>query len=373
MTAPTKPDRNVRYREWRGKWSRRLLDALAALTPRRRRVSPRRRIGVLLTWGIGDTVMILPFLQALRQAYPEAEIVGLGHPWLPDLVAGEGLFDSIETLVPPWTRHSGKYRLWSSEWRHFARRVRALRRAPFDLLASVRPDPRDALLARILACREFAGIADCGGRAWTSVDLGAGPGEVYRLYGGELSARAARILCGIDISPMPRFRPRDAHRPPAERPLLGISFGASHPIKRWHEAGIAAALAGMATAPACALVIGHDHSPTVQFPAGWRREDWRGSLTELKALLPQIDVLFCSDSGVMHMAAASGCRVVALFTTGMLSRFAPPDQRVYAVEPMPCRPCGDTCIHPTLLCVERIETAMISAMLDDALNDVTAV
>jgi heptosyltransferase-2 len=183
-----------------------------------------------------------------------------------------------------------------------------------------------------------------------------------------LAARAARILCKVEISPIPRFRPRDAHRPSAERPLLGISFGASHPIKRWHEAGIAAALAGMEKAPASALIIGHDHSPTVDLPIGWRREDWRGSLTELKSLLPQIDVLFCSDSGVMHMAAASGCRVVALFTTGMLSRFAPPDQRIYAVEPMACRPCGDSCIHTTLRCVEGIESLVISAMLDEAIS-----
>jgi ADP-heptose:LPS heptosyltransferase len=368
MTGPTAPDRNVRYRAWRAKWSRRLLNLLAALTPIGRRASPRRRIGVLLTWGIGDAVMMLPFLQALRQTYPDAEIVGLGHPWLPDLFAEEGLFDCCQTLVPPWTRHSGKYRLWSAEWRRFAARVLAFRRAPFDLLASLRPDPRDAILARALACREFAGIADCGGRGWISVDLGAGEGDVNCLYGGALAARAARILCKVEISPIPRFRPRDAHRPPAERPLLGISFGASHPIKRWHEAGIAAALAGMEKAPASALIIGHDHSPTVDLPIGWRREDWRGSLTELKSLLPQIDVLFCSDSGVMHMAAASGCRVVALFTTGMLSRFAPPDQRVYAVEPMACRPCGDSCIHTTLRCVEGIESLVISAMLDEAIS-----
>ena len=368
MTKPIAPDRNVRYREWRGKWSRRLLDALAAVTPRHHQVSSRRRIGVLLSWGIGDAVMILPFLQALRQAYPDAEIIGLGPGWLPDLFVDEGLFESLETFVPPWTRHSGKYRLWAPEWRHFAGQVLAYRRKPFDLLVSLRPDPRDTLLARILACREFAGIAACGGRAWTSVDLGAGPGDVHLLYGGELSARAAKILCGIDISPLPRFRPRDAHRPPAERPLLGISFGASHPIKRWNEAGIAAALAGVTKKPACALIIGHDHSPIIHLPDGWRREDWRGSLTELKSLLPQIDVLFCSDSGVMHMAAASGCQVVALFTTGLLSRFAPPDHRIYAVEPMPCRPCGDACIHPTLLCVERIESMALSAMLDDALG-----
>ncbi len=368
MVEQSPPERNVRYREWRGRWSRLMLDALAALTPRRSRISPRRRIGVLLSWGIGDTVMTLPFLQALRQAYPDAEITGLGHGWLPDLFGDEGLFDHFETLVPPWTRHSGKYRLWSGEWRRFAARVMTFRRTPFDLLASVRPDPRDAILARALDCREFAGIADCGGRAWTNIDLGAGEGDVYRVYGAELSARAARILCGIEISPLPRFRPRGSPRPPDERPVLGISFGASHPIKRWHEAGIAAALAGMRKSPALALVIGHDHSPAVTLPEGWRREDWRGSLTDLKSLLPGIDVLFCSDSGVMHMAAASGCKVVALFTTGMLSRFAPPDQRIYAVEPMPCRPCGDKCIHPTLLCVEGIERAVISAMLDDALS-----
>jgi len=348
------------------------LDLIARLTPRKPGPSPRRRIGVFLYWGIGDAVLSLPLLQALRAAYPDAHITALGKPWLVELFGDEGLFDAYLDIVPPWTRHRGKYRLWDADWRRFLLQALRTRRDPFDLLISVRPDPREVVTARLLGGWEYAGLAAMGGAAWISVDLGAGIADPGQAYDGSVAAAAALVLTGTDVSPMPRFRPRLSRRPPAERPLLGISFGASHPIKRWHEAGIAATLSGMMKTPGVALVIGHDHSPAIHLPEGWRREDWRGSLTELKSLLAEIDVLFCSDSGVMHVAAASGCRVVALFTTGMLSRFAPPDQRIYAVEPMPCRPCGDNCIHPTLLCVDRIDSRVISAMLDDALTAISA-
>jgi ADP-heptose:LPS heptosyltransferase len=245
--------------------------------------------------------------------------------------------------------------------------VRHLRRQPFDLLISQRPDPREVMMARLLGSREYAGLAAMGGTGWISVDLGAELANPGLDYDGAVSAAAAKALLGVEVSPQPRFR-RLARRAATRQPVLAVSFGASHPIKRWNKEGIADALARVTQKPTTTLVIGHDHSPTVRLPEGWERQDWQGSLPELKALLAGIDVLFCSDSGVMHIAAAAGCQVVALFTTGSLSRFGPMGHRLYAVEPMPCRPCGDYCIHPTLRCVEGIEAATVAMLVDDALK-----
>src|SRR5690242_11677149 len=97
-------------RSARDRWARVAFDAAAALSARQPQMSPRATIGVLLLWGIGDAVLTTPFLRALRQAYPRARIAALGKPWLRELFAGEALFDDFVTFVPPWTRHSGKYR-----------------------------------------------------------------------------------------------------------------------------------------------------------------------------------------------------------------------------------------------------------------------
>ncbi len=60
-----------------------------------------RRIAVLRSNGIGDFVVAVPALQALRAAYPEAEITYLGARWHPELLRGRpGPWDRV-LVVPP--------------------------------------------------------------------------------------------------------------------------------------------------------------------------------------------------------------------------------------------------------------------------------
>lgn len=359
-------------RRWLGPIARNLLTIGGSLFPRRASISPRRKVGVFLYWGIGDAVLTLPLLQALRAALPDAELVAFGKEWAAELLQDEAIFDRVERFVPPWTRHLGKYRLWSAEWRHFFGATMRVRREAFDLLISLRPDPRDLVLARWLGSREFAGIAGEGGKAWVTIDIGASFAEPTRIYGGRVAAEAASLLFGRTISPKPKFK----HPPSGSigldgmaRPILAIAFGASHGNKRWDGAAIGAVVANLRQPPGSVVIIDHDDSPNIALPAGLPTRHWRGSLTQLKILLRQVDLLFCADSGVMHIGAALDRPLVALFSSGLPARFAPLDQRIYAVEPMPCRPCGDHCIHRTRLCLDRIEPAQLTALLDDALQE----
>lgn len=368
-------------RSSRDRCARAALDMAAAATPRRHATSPRARIGVLLLWGIGDAILTTPFLGALRSAYPHARLVALGKPWLPDLFAGEGLFDEFIAFVPPWTRHSGKYQLWSDEWRAFAAQVLALRRARFDLLISLRPDPRETALGRVLAVREFAGYAAPGGRSWVSIDLGRGIADEPSHYRGELAARAATVLFGSSPAPLPTLhhtrapgiakRLEDAGYKGG--PILALAFGASHPIKRWDGARIAETIGKLRRSPGAYLIIESDDSPRFDLPGAVPTVRWQGPLAALKDVLALADVLFCTDSGTLHVGTAVGCRTVSIFSSGPLGRFAPPGplHKAYAVEPMPCRPCYNNCIYPSPLCIDRIDTAAVAALVDGALAAVT--
>ncbi|MBI1779197.1 MAG: glycosyltransferase family 9 protein [Proteobacteria bacterium] len=369
--------------------ARLVLDAVAAATARKSGTSPRRRIGVFLFWGIGDAVLAIPFLHALRMAYPEARIDAIGKPWLEALFGDERLFDGYQTLVPPWTKHRGKYRLWSEEWRDFARSVRSLGRTEYDLLIGLRPDPRETALARLLATAEYAGYAAEGGRAWVSIDIGVDrsrhpfersaklePG----LYRGTLAARAAAALLGTNVPGLPLL----AVRPPPDElvrrlreagyrggPILALAFGAAQATRRWSGERIGASLRGLKMRPGAILLIESEGSPSIALGRDTPTVAWNGSLSELKRVLTLADVLFCTDSGPMHIGAAVGCRVVALFGPGSLERFAPPPPHaVYAVEPMPCRPCSDYCIYSSPLCMDRLEPSAAAVLLDQALAGV---
>ncbi|WP_420497453.1 glycosyltransferase family 9 protein [Parafrankia sp. FMc2] len=66
------------------------------------RVEDVRGIVVLRASGLGDFVLALPALEALRAAYPTARIVYLGLPWHTQLLRGRpGPWDEVD-VVPAW-------------------------------------------------------------------------------------------------------------------------------------------------------------------------------------------------------------------------------------------------------------------------------
>src|SRR3954453_8880844 len=76
--------------------------SLGALGPVGPLVDDVRSIVVLRANGIGDFVVAIPALDALRAAYPDARITYLGLPWRVDLLETRpGPWDAVD-VVPPY-------------------------------------------------------------------------------------------------------------------------------------------------------------------------------------------------------------------------------------------------------------------------------
>ena len=164
-----------------------------------------KRIGVLAQWGIGDAVLAMPLLRGLRARYPEASLELLGKNWLPDLFKDTNLCDATHRLVPPWTKYSGKYRFWDSDWRRFRGELRALKETSFDWLVSIRHDPREILQLRMLNAAFKAGYG--GGRnRGLDFDLGVPPHLTQKAHMLVDAGHASRMLTGDDPEPRPVFR-----------------------------------------------------------------------------------------------------------------------------------------------------------------------
>lgn len=101
---------------------------------------------------------------------------------------------------------------------------------------------------------------------------------------------------------------------------------------------------------------------------------WRSSLAELIGPLASADVLLCANSGVMHMAAAAGCRVVTVFGPTSPEWFGPMGEGhcVVKVDPMPCRPCFDDCIYAHPICMDNVSVNAVAHALKSALATQTA-
>lgn len=355
-----------------------IVDVISLLCPRlqRKELSEPRRIGVMAQWGIGDAVLLLPLLRGLRQAFPAAMIELIGKPWLAELLAGEGCCDRTHLLVPPWTAYFGKYSAAPWIWGKYWAQLRALRRHQFDWLVSPRFDSRELAQLRLLRARETFGFRSAGGRRWITRDLGLGQRGYDALHRAALAAELAKIILKGGSPGSARFV-GDAGGQAAAREwlrahgyrsgvILAVHSGAGNPIRQWREPYFQTVLRLLTVPPAMIVFIDPKSTPSAAERPSAPHAVWRGNLTELKSLLSVCDVFFGTDSGIMHMAAAAGCEVVAAFGPTEPRWFGPfgEHHEVVIVEPMPCRPCMDACIHRSPLCMDQLEDRALAAVVE---------
>lgn len=297
------------------------------------------KIAVRLPNWLGDTVMAVPALRAIRDTFREARVL-LAGPWV-ELLAGQGLGD---VLV-------GYPRAWTARLR-VADTVRDFRGDTAVLL----PNSFEAAAAAVYwrGRRRIGYAAD--GRSWLLTDALPLPSprrhqvdEYLRLaahLGADTTTREPRLT-----APEPdadsRRRVRDLLRECGageDRPRIGVHLGAAYgPAKVWArervvefcrhapERGVipvllgapsdAAAAAGVLREVSAASLVGRD-SPDL-----------------LPAVLTEIAVLVSGDTGVAHLAAALGTPVVALFGPTDPARSAPLGSAAVMRHPVPCAPC----------------------------------
>jgi heptosyltransferase-2 len=121
---------------------------------------------------------------------------------------------------------------------------------------------------------------------------------------------AGRLLSSYDVAP--------------EDVILGIHPGGSHESKRWAPEHFAAVARELSTRHAVRPLIFIDPDGCgAGMQAGHDAIFVRTTIREMMALLTHCDLLVCNDSGPMHIAAALGIPVAAVFRTGSPSAYGP--------------------------------------------------
>src|SRR5205823_8516822 len=113
-------------------------------------VEPCLKILIRATNWIGDAVMSLPALRAIRQRFPAAGITVLAKPWVAALYEGERSIDNVIEL----DGISGA-RDWAAKWR-LARRLRDER---FDLAVLLPNSFESAAIVRLAGVKRIVGYA----------------------------------------------------------------------------------------------------------------------------------------------------------------------------------------------------------------------
>lgn len=343
-----------------------------------------RRILVVRVDLIGDAVLSLPAVRALRRAYPRAEIDMLVSPPVAGVLAGHPDLSRVVIWNPHvWRRPAELLRL--RNWHEAAAIITRLRTPRYDLCVSISGD-WGSVLARLSGARRRVGYAS---EAYTGFMTDPVPGGRYIQrkheveYVLELARAAGGIIVADEMLPMLHVTPageagarRALERAGVAlegRPLVVLHAGAQNgQAKRWppiHWAALADRLVSECGAQIVLTGAAGDAPLTAAIRRRMRRPvyDLTGqtSLPELVALLARCDLLVSGDSGPLHMACAVGTPVVGLYgpTDPVISGPLAPDAIVLRRE-IWCGPCYDAsatadCRFHNPVCMKQLLPAAV--------------
>ena len=299
-------------------------------------------IAVRLPNWLGDTVMAVPAVRAVRSAHPSARVL-LAGPWA-TLLAGQGLADVLVTYPRSW---SGRLR-GADEVRRFG-----------PALALLLPNTLEAALAAWYwgAGRRVGFAAGARGLFLTeevAAPVAPRPHQVdeYLLLaeraGAPALTREPRLAPPAESSER-RQHVRDllaaagAARPASGR-RVGVHLGAAYgPAKVWPAARIVEFCRVVAADGDIPVLLGtaveREVADDIQRGAPAARLVGRDRPELLTAVLAEMDVLVSGDTGVAHLAAALGTPVVTLFGPTDPLRSSPRGRVEIALHPVPCAPC----------------------------------
>ncbi len=314
-------------------------------------------IAVRLPNWLGDTVMAVPALVAVRAAWPQARVLAAG-PWA-TLLAQQGLADVLADYPRTWRgrlRAADTVSAFAPElaivlpnslesalaaWYWGARRRvgfavsgRSLLLTDAVPMAAPRPHQIDEYLML---------VERSGAPAATREPVLKPPGA-----DSQVRTEACRLLEAAGV-PSRGAAPRIAVH-------LGAAYGSAKlwPLERVMEfcrllaaEGATAILLGApGDAPAAATITAA--APALSLVG-------RDRPVLLPAMLAEMDALVAGDTGVAHLAAALGTPVVTLFGPTDPRLSAPRGRAAVVTHPVPCAPCFyRTCPieHPCLRGVE---------------------
>jgi heptosyltransferase-3 len=303
-----------------------------AALPERRESKCMNRILVIRGGAIGDFILALPALKALREGYPHAHVEILGYKHIAVLAENRFYAQAIRSI---------EYGALSSFFAKNSKLPAELANyfASFDLIISYLYDPDGIFENNLRRC----GVEN----------LIHGPAKVDdHEHAARQLARPLEEL-GLQASDFaPRIYPSTEDRQRASeflrdlpRPLVALHPGSGSdrknwPLENWIEVGNDL-LARESFHGSIVVISGEaDHTQVARLEELWKEERVAFAkdlpLVHLAALLEN-SIFLGHDSGISHLAAAAGAKCILLFGPTNPAVWAPMNANVTVI----CAPHGD--------------------------------
>jgi len=328
------------------------------------------RILLVRLGALGDIVHLLPALDALRRAKPDARITWACEDRFAGLLKGHPQIDRLVEVPRRKAKQSG-----FNAWTDF---VKELRSEPYDVAVDLQGLMKAAWIVRVSGAKERLGYAPPISREGShlfmtrTVDIPSDPASEHHTL---------RAITLLGVSPE-GARPRLPRSPEAARqaeealgPRRGNSprialWPASSPgtrYRRWDPARYVEVARALAQEDGAEILVPQGVDDEGLAASIVAKLDGRARLLPflpipgLIEILARLDVLVGGDSGPAHLACALGTPTVMIFGAKDPDRYAPwggPLAPVY--HPIGCNPCRNTwCEHVS--CLDRVTAAEVLA------------
>jgi lipopolysaccharide heptosyltransferase II len=322
---------------------------------------------------VGDSVLAIPAMKAVRARFPEAEITLLVRPWV------AGVFKEAPFIDRLWSepRPAG-----IADWMRITRKIRKGR---FDMALLFPNSFESAAMIFFGRVPQRIGYATDGRRLLLTNSLKPASGKRHQVYyyldlAAAVSAAVDQPSISIEACPeekMQAARLLAAEGIPSNRHYLVLNPGAAYgSAKRWGEDRFADAADTLATEMDLDVaIVGSEKERSIaeSIQKLMRHRvamlTGRTSLETLIGVISGASLVLTNDSGPMHVAAALGIPTVAVFGSTDHNVTSPWGARTRVVrEPVECSPCmlrECPIDHP---CMTRISADAVCRAAREVLN-----
>jgi heptosyltransferase-2 len=282
---------------------------------------PGGRILVIRGGAIGDFILTIPAIAALRGAFPNAYFEILGYPHIAQIAKAAGLVDKVQSIeagaLAGFFARNGS--LSEDLCDYFS---------DFDLIVSYLYDPDEIFRTNVGRCTR-AQFIKAPHRA--KEDDSAHAAKVY--------LRPLEQLAIFDADPVPRIRIGGRPKPGGKQKMVAIHPGSGSEKKNWPEAKWSELLGMLFSTTDMDVVLagGEAEGDKLQrlsagLPLQRLKIAQSRPLAELAALLETCDAFVGHDSGISHLAAAVGVPGVVLWGDTVETVWRPPSEKVFILR-----------------------------------------
>lgn len=260
----------------------------------------RGKILVIRGGAIGDFVLTLPVLSALRRQFPETHLEVLGYPHIANLSLAGGLVDQVRSIeARPLANFFARGGNLSEELRDYF--------SSFAIIVSFLYDPDHIFQTNVATCSKAQFIA--GPHR---------PNEREKLHATKTFLRPLERLAIFDAEATPRLNLATPHSSPDT--FLALHPGSGSEQKNWPQEQWAALIDRLVreTNLPLLLVGGEAEGTRLRelsrgLPEGRVNLAEKLPLVELAARLKTCRAFVGHDSGISHLAAALDCPALVLW------------------------------------------------------------